>query len=314
MAKHLVIAGHGKTPEGNDPGAMSADRNYSEAELVRSLADKIKAIAGGDIDTYTEKDVFTHGIIGQFGGYDTITELHMNAFDQSAKGIEVLIHKDLEPDAIDQRIQSGLAALFTNRGIRKRGGLYNMRKAKDFGWNYRLVETCFIDSQEDLAIYLANERKIALIIAEAITGKEYGKAEWVKHTDGRWWYRFADGTYPRHQWLELAGTWYWFNDEGYMVTGWQGINGVWYYFNEYGAMQTGWQQLDGKWYHLRKSGAMTVGWLQENDKWFFLKDNGEMAANGWCVIGNAPYLFEASGEMVTGFTMEWNAQGQAVRR
>ncbi len=79
---------------------------------------------------------------------------------------------------------------------------------------------------------------------------------WVQGADGRWWFRFEDGTWPKSQWLEVewngAKYWYYFDANGYMATGWQNIEGTWYYLNpsaesNTGFMCTGWKQIDGKW-------------------------------------------------------------------
>lgn len=50
---------------------------------------------------------------------------------------------------------------------------------------------------------------------------------WKRAADGkRWWYSYADGSWPSHGWAYLpssdgAGAWYLFDAEGYMLTGYQ---------------------------------------------------------------------------------------------
>ena len=56
----------------------------------------------------------------------------------------------------------------------------------------------------------------------------YGHPDWAyldqaysegwQKTDGRWWYRYTDGSYPVSEWKEIDGYWYYFDDEGYIVT------------------------------------------------------------------------------------------------
>ncbi len=55
-----------------------------------------------------------------------------------------------------------------------------------------------------------------------------------------WWYRFADGTYPRNGWLQVNNVWYCFDAVGYMRTGWiQAQDGYYYYCDaSSGAMLT----------------------------------------------------------------------------
>ncbi len=57
---------------------------------------------------------------------------------------------------------------------------------------------------------------------------------WRRDENG-WWYRYADGTYPKNQWAwlreEIGGTcgWYHFDADGYMQTGHQVIDGKHYF-------------------------------------------------------------------------------------
>ena len=61
------------------------------------------------------------------------------------------------------------------------------------------------------------------------------KGSWFK-SNGKWWYRHADGSYTKSNWEKIDGVWYHFDASGYMQTGWQKISNVWYYFNTSGAM------------------------------------------------------------------------------
>ena len=59
------------------------------------------------------------------------------------------------------------------------------------------------------------------------------KDEWV-HDDKGWWYRKADGTYPKDEWMLINHHWYLFGEDGYMLTGWQRRNDRWFYLEESG--------------------------------------------------------------------------------
>ena len=164
MGLHLVIAGHGD----GDPGALG--NGYNERDLTLEVTNLLDA-QHENIHAYTAHNVYAQGTLATVTkGYDTVTEIHFNAFNKTAKGTEVLIHSAYEPDGVDTKILNVLSKYFQNRGIKKRSDLGNMNIAYNKGINYRLVEVCFIDNAEDIKIYQANKNKIAKEIAEAILG------------------------------------------------------------------------------------------------------------------------------------------------
>ena len=106
--------------------------------------------------------------------------------------------------------------------------------------------------------------------------------------NGRWWYRYGDGSYPCSKFDVINGSTYYFDDAGYMVTGWKSIESNWYYFNASGCMVT------NAWvgnYYLGSDGVMaTKTWIGN----YYVKENGYIATNEW--IGN-DYV-DASGKWV----------------
>lgn len=89
------------------------------------------------------------------------------------------------------------------------------------------------------------------------------KVGWYLDNKG-WWYRNADGSYPKSQWLQLDA-WYWFDATGYAVSGWQTINGEKYFFDSNCRMQTGWVRTGGRWYYLNDQGQMVKGCILKID-------------------------------------------------
>lgn len=174
VTRHLVICGHGQGPKGYDPGATGP--SGTEADWVRKLASVMKKYSGTDIEYVTETNTFEYRDdnrynINRYSGYASITELHLNAFNEQAKGCEVLIWHEFNADDLDNKLLSILAKYFVNRGIKKRNDLYNMRVSAQLGYNYRLVEVCFVDNVQDMQILSANLDTIARQFVEAITGK-----------------------------------------------------------------------------------------------------------------------------------------------
>lgn len=122
---------------------------------------------------------------------------------------------------------------------------------------------------------------------------------WVS-SQGKWWYQYIDGTFPKSTWASIGGKWYFFDSEGWMLTGWQQIDGRWYYLNSSGAMQIGWQNVGGTWYYFNDSGIMQTGWTLVKDQWYYLESSGAMAT-GWKQVDGAWYYLNNSGAMQTGW-------------
>ena len=174
MGKHLVIAGHGKQPSGRiDYGAEG--NGYKENNLTKELCILMDAYAGEEMSFITDHDVYGYREMGIHTGWDSITEIHFNAFNAASYGCEVLIHADFEPDELDKKLLAVLDTYFVSRGFKKRSTalgnrIENMEVCKTKGFNYRLVEVCFIDNAGDIALYQANKKAIAKGLVEAITG------------------------------------------------------------------------------------------------------------------------------------------------
>ena len=80
--------------------------------------------------------------------------------------------------------------------------------------------------------------------------KDSGK--WILDSKG-WWYKRADGTYPKAEWMQDKGKWCYFDNEGYMKLGWILWNAKWYYLGENGDMLLDTITPDG--YRIDKDGV-----------------------------------------------------------
>ena len=125
--------------------------------------------------------------------------------------------------------------------------------------------------------------------------------EWKQDSRG-WWYRNADGSYPKDQAVTIGGTVYRFDASGYMRTGWVKDGGSWYYHADSGAQASGWTLVGGSWYYLDpSSGAMVTGWTQVGSAWYYLNAAGDMAT-AWLKDGGSWYYLDpSSGAMATGW-------------
>ena len=136
---------------------------------------------------------------------------------------------------------------------------------------------------------------------------------WVNN--GKWLYRYGDGTYAQNKFEVISGSTYYFDADGYMVTGWSTIESNWYYFNASGCMVT------NAWvgnYYLGSDGVMARntwidnvyvdasglrqqnGWIY-NGRWWYRYGDGTYALNKFEIINGSTYYFDDAGYMVTGW-------------
>ena len=132
--------------------------------------------------------------------------------------------------------------------------------------------------------------------------------------NGRWWYRYGDGSYPVNKFDVINNNVYYFDSNGYVVTGWQVINGNWYYFNGSGAMlksqwignyyvgtdgimaKSSW--VDNNQYYVNENGVYVAGrWVQYGSRWCYYAGN-VYAKNITLNIGGIAYTFDSEGYMV----------------
>lgn len=167
---HLVICGHGQGKIGYDVGAINRSLNITEAQKVRELASLMKQYAT-NTHFITDKNVYDFRDIASISkGCYSVTELHFNSFNGQAYGTEVLIKEGFKPDSIDTGLKNVLEKYFKSRGFKSVDWLYNANAMAKTGISYRLIEICFIDNNNDMAIYEKNKQAIARELMEVIEG------------------------------------------------------------------------------------------------------------------------------------------------
>ena len=132
---------------------------------------------------------------------------------------------------------------------------------------------------------------------------------WIKN-NGKWYFRYPDGSYLRNSWGKIGGVWYLFDESGEMLTGWHKRSDRYYYMSSSGAMYTGWLQDKNLWYYLNPDGAMQTGWLNVDGKTYYMNEAGIMQT-GWTEIGGQYYYFYPDGhkainEVISGFYVDNN--------
>ena len=169
---HLVICGHGQGKTVYDVGAVNRSLNITEAQKVRELASLMKQHATKS-HFITDKNVYDfNNIVSISKGYESVTELHFNSFNGQAYGTEVLIKDSFTPDKTDTALKNVLEKYFNARGFKYVDWLYNANVMAKAGISYRLIEVCFIDNNNDMAIFEKNKNSIAREIMEAIEGRK----------------------------------------------------------------------------------------------------------------------------------------------
>ena len=151
--------------------------------------------------------------------------------------------------------------------------------------------------------------------------------------NGKWWYRYGDGSYPVNKFDVINNNVYYFDSNGYVVTGWQVINGNWYYFNGSGAM------LKSQWignYYVGKDGIMAKSQWIGNDyvdsngvwtparwvfdgQWWYRYGDGSYPTHKFDTINGYTYYFNDAGYVLTGWNQinnQWyyfNGNGSMIK-
>lgn len=166
MAKLFVICGHGA----GDSGAVGG--GYTEANLVRQLADRLKALGDSDVQVGdTSVNWYASNYIGKGKcpkGVPVI-ELHMDSASASAKGGHVIIYGGYSADEYDTALAKFISGMFPGRSttISKRTDLANLKRAASMGVNYRLLECCFISNSSDRSKFINQMDDVARGILSA---------------------------------------------------------------------------------------------------------------------------------------------------
>ena len=173
MAYKIVLdAGHG----GTDPGAIYKERKEKDDNLELTLAvGKILEDNGIDVVYTRTTDIyqtpFEKAKIANEAGADYFISFHRNSSpeENQYQGVEVLVYdKSGIKDDMAQNIVGALGELgFKELGVNARPGLVVLRKTR---MPALLVETGFLNSDEDNKLYDEKQKEIAEAIATSILG------------------------------------------------------------------------------------------------------------------------------------------------
>lgn len=176
--KIILDPGHG----GSDPGATYEGRQEKDDALTLAMAvGKLLANAGYDVEYTRDSDVyntpFEKATIANNAGGDLFISFHRNSspMPNMYDGVQTLVYNNSGMKAdLARNINANLSELgFADKGVVERPNLVVLKRTK---MPAVLIETGFINSDKDNALYDSQFNSIAQAIADGIvdTLNNYG--------------------------------------------------------------------------------------------------------------------------------------------
>ena len=177
--KVLLIAGHGA----GDSGAVG--NGYKEADLTRkivaALEPKLKKCCSVGVyptsrNAYTDvqNGTFANHVPDGIKSYNYVFEVHLNsaANDPDGNGVttgtEIYITSAEEGYTVETAILKNVCSMgFRNRGV-KRTDFSVIATCKNYGVSSALLESCFIDDQDDVDLLMPNIDEFAQKVVDGI--------------------------------------------------------------------------------------------------------------------------------------------------
>lgn len=176
-----ISAGHSKSGVG--VGAIGLINESTENRVVKNAVVKFLKAAGHTvhdctIDTFTDANKGVRDIVTKHNNTtrDLDVQIHFNSGakdttgNDKTTGSEVLVYSSsTSANTQAKRVCANLADVgFVNRGVKVRNDLWFLRKTEKPAI---LIETCFVDDADDVALYKASIDKVARAIAEGIVNE-----------------------------------------------------------------------------------------------------------------------------------------------
>lgn len=182
MAKIFLNPGH---CIGIDSGAVNHTSGVTEAEICKSIADKVEHyLKNAGCSVYTLQ---SNNLCGEYPahksivatanelGADIFISLHCNAFNQQAQGTECLVFaKGSYSEDLAKAVQAQIIRSLNtvDRGVKERPDLAVL---KGTAMTAVLVEMAFIDNLEDCRKLISKQDDFARAIARGVTDYLQGR-------------------------------------------------------------------------------------------------------------------------------------------
>ena len=181
--KIAITVGHCILKSGLCTSADGVVNEYQYCKMLSDFLEKILRVAGCTVDViicperqFTSKNQERTYKLPKINGkkYDLCIELHLNSYNGSAKGTEVLYCSNTGK-MYAQRVVNKLGTVFTSRGVKDRPDLYMLNSTD---CPAIMVETFFCDNKNDYDIATKlGYGEVAKLIAEGILNKSIESEE-----------------------------------------------------------------------------------------------------------------------------------------
>jgi N-acetylmuramoyl-L-alanine amidase len=176
MAKIFLNPGHDQldlegTPD-YDPGAVNKELGLYENEIAADIGELVAHYlkeAGCEVESLQNERLSYICAMANRSGAELFVSIHCNAFNGAANGTESLFYPgDAEGKRLAECINRQIVDTFdiTDRGVKERGDLAVLNGTY---MPAVLVETAFIDNEDDAIILRDQQDEMARAIARGVT-------------------------------------------------------------------------------------------------------------------------------------------------
>lgn len=240
--KIAIAGGHSKKAPGASKylDEYQCDRAFV-AKLITALTEAGHAVVNCSNEKGDQSSELTEEVrLANASGADLFIAVHFNSgisVDTAATtGTECFYYgTNATGKKYAEKLSANVAAALDvrDRGAKSNTSFYVLRKTSMVAV---LLEVCFVDDKDDAAAWHRTSwDALTEAVVDVIAGKTstaQAKAGWVQDSKG-WWYRNADGTWPKSEWKKIGSYWYWFKADGYAAQSTcVQVRGKWYAFDK----------------------------------------------------------------------------------